>query len=161
MIAAGLVVLRLTVAIALVAHGAHQLFGTFGGPGSGPGGLSTTARQFSALGLDPGFPLAVLAGVIQLAGGLFISIGFLTRWAALAAMAYLAIVVWKDQARWGYFINWVFDPTRGHGTEYSLMFMGALLCLVLAGAGEFSIDGWRAQSAAARASGRARLRSRT
>jgi hypothetical protein len=33
-----------------------------------------------------------------------------------------------------------------------------LLCFALAGGGEWSIDGWRARAAAARASGPARLR---
>ena len=50
----------LGIAVVSVAHGAHTLFGMFGGPGSGvgPGGLGQTAAQFAAIGL-PGFPLAV------------------------------------------------------------------------------------------------------
>src|SRR5262245_54558761 len=119
MIAAGLLVLRLTVSIILVAHGAHQIFGAFAGPGIGPGGLTATAARFSGLGLEPGFALAVLAGIIQFVGGLLIAAGFLTRWAALAVLAYFLIVIWKEQYRWGFFLNWTLEPGRGHGIEYS------------------------------------------
>ena len=156
--AAGLLVLRLVVAVVLLAHGSHQVFGMFGGPGVGPGGLTTTAARFSTLGLEPGYPLAVMAGTIQLAAGGLMVIGLLTRWASIASALYLGIMIWKDQWRWGFFANWMIDPQRGHGVEISVMLVGALMCLALAGAGDWSIDGWRARVAAARASGRARLR---
>jgi uncharacterized membrane protein YphA (DoxX/SURF4 family) len=55
---------------------------------------------------------------------------------------------------------WVIDPSRGHGVEYSLVLVGALVCLAATGAGDFSIDGRSARRAASRASGRARLRTR-
>ena len=50
---AGLLLLRLALAAVSMAHGAHTLFGAFGGPGSGvgPGGLAQTAAQFTAMGL--------------------------------------------------------------------------------------------------------------
>ena len=156
----GLVVLRLTLATVFFAHGANQLFGLFGGPGIGPGGLSATAASFSAMGLEPGLVVAVLAGIIQIVGGLLIGVGLLTRWASAALIGYLAIGIWKDQGRWGLFLNWVHDPGRGHGMEYSIVLIGALLCLFLAGGGDYSIDGRRANSAASRASARARLRTR-
>jgi len=160
MTAIGLLALRLTAAISLIAHGSHQLFGAFAGPGVGVGGLSATAARFAALGLDPGYPLAVVAGGLQLLAGGLIAIGLLTRWASLAVIVYLVFVAWKDQLRWGFFLNWTLDPMRGQGVEHSVVLGGALLCLVLAGAGDFSIDGRRAKVAAARASGRARLRTR-
>src|SRR5262245_43849589 len=158
MAALGLVVLRLTLATVLIAHGLHQLTGLFGGPGVGPGGLTTTAAYFTSIGLVPGFVAAVLAGCIQVLGGVLIAIGLLTRWASLAVVGYLGVLVWKDQSRWGFFVNWVLDPGRGHGFEYSIVLVGGLLCLVLAGSGDFSIDGRRASRAASRASARARLR---
>jgi putative oxidoreductase len=158
MTTAGLLVLRLVVAVVLVSHGSHQIFGLFAGPGVGPGGLSTTAARFSTLGLEPGYPLAAIAGTIQLTAGGLIAIGLLTRWAAVASTLYLGILMWKDQMRWGFFANWLLDPDRGHGVEISIVLAGALVCLALAGAGDWSIDGWRARDAASRASGRARLR---
>ena len=156
--AAGLLVLRLIVAVVLIAHGSHQLFGAFASPAVGPGGLTTTAARFTTLGLEPGYPLAAMAGGIQLVSGGLIAIGLLARWAAIASMLYLGITIWKEQLRWGFFANWVINPERGHGVEISAVLVGALLCLTLAGAGDWSIDGRRTRAAAARASGRARLR---
>jgi putative oxidoreductase len=160
MIAIGLAILRLTLAVVLAIHGAHTLFGFWGGPGAGPGGLSPTASHFASIGLEPGMYMAVVAGVIQLVGGFLLAVGFLTRWAAAAVLGYLAISSWKQHAPWGFFLNWVNDPTRGHGMEYAIVLMSALFLFVLAGGGDFSIDGRRSQSAAARAAGRARLRNR-
>ena len=68
----GLVVLRLALALVFAAHGAHILFGTWAAPGIGAGGLHETAQQHSALGLHPEFAIAVLAGVIQLSGGMLL-----------------------------------------------------------------------------------------
>lgn len=158
--ALSLVILRVTLAVVLVAHGAHIVFGAFAGDAVGSGGLSQTAAYFDGIGLAPGFLMAVLAGGIQLMGGLLVGAGWLTRWAALGVIGYLALTVWKDHARWGFFLNWVLDPTRGHGLEFSLVLTGALLTLVFAGGGDWSIDGLRAQTAASRAAGRARLRGR-
>ena len=154
----GLLVLRLTLSVVLVAHGAHQVFGLFAGAGVGDGGLTNTAAYYTRLGLAPAFMLAVLGGVIQLAGGLLIGVGLLARWASLSVAGYLGLALWKDHARWGFFLNWVNDPTRGQGIEFSLLLIGALAALALAGAGDWSLDGRRAITAATRAAGRARLR---
>jgi len=160
MVSLGLLVLRLAASVVLIAHGAHTLFGTFAGPGIGPGGLTNVSAHFTSIGLEPGFALAVLAGVIQFAGGILLAAGFLTRWAAIAVLGYIAIGIWKEHAQWGFFLNWVGDPARANGTEYSILFAGVLFCLAVAGAGDWSIDGRREDKAAARAMGRARLRNK-
>lgn len=160
MVSLGLLILRLAAGAVLIAHGAHKLFGTFGGPGIGPGGLTTVAAYFTSIGLEPGFPLAVLAGLIQLAGGLLLTTGFLTRWAAIAVLTYISLSIWKEHFKWGFFLNWVGDPGRANGMEYSILFAGVLFCLAVTGAGDWSIDGRREVTAASRAMGRARLRNK-
>jgi putative oxidoreductase len=160
MLATGLLVLRLTLAAIFVAHGAHELFGFWGGPGAGPGGLDNAAARLTALGLEGGFALGLLAGVIQLAGGVLLGAGWLTRWASLAVLGYLAIWAAIEHVPWGFFLNWTAEPGRGHGLEYVVALGGGLVCLLLAGAGDLSVDGWRSKSAASRAAGRARLRGR-
>jgi uncharacterized membrane protein YphA (DoxX/SURF4 family) len=70
----------------------------------------------------------------------------------------LSVLLWKLQAPWGFYLNWLNDPTRGHGTEFSFVLIGALVALWLTGPGDWSIDGRRASSQAARAAGRARVR---
>jgi putative oxidoreductase len=157
--AIGLLVLRLGIAVVSIAHGAHILFGSFGGPGSGvgSGGLTQTASQFAAMGM-PGTPIAILVGITELVGGVLLCIGYLTRWAAIALAAVTAIIAWKSQAPWGFFMNWVLEPGRNHGIEFSLVMFVACVCLALGGGGEWSFDGRKANRRSYSAAARARLR---
>jgi len=155
----GLLILRLTLAFVLVSHGGHVLFGLAGGGGLGEGGLSHSAAQFTAAGLNPGYLIALVTGIVEFAGGLLIGLGALTRFACVASMGIVGVLMWKLQAPWGFYLNWTNDATRGHGTEFSIVLIGTLACLLLTGPGDFSMDGRRATTRAARAAGRARLRS--
>lgn len=154
----GLVVLRLALAVVFVAHGAHKLFGLWAGPGIGVGGLDMTAQLFAGLGLNPSFPLAVLVGVVETLGGLLLVVGWFTRFAAPAMALVTLVAVWKGQWANGFFLNWTGAADRGQGFEFSLILLGALLCLTLTGGGEWSLDGQREASRASRQAGRARLR---
>jgi putative oxidoreductase len=156
----GLAVLRLALAIVFMAHGMNKLFGLFGGPNVGPGGLTATAEYLTRIGLGPAMAVAVVAGVVQLAGGILLGAGLLTRWASAAVLGYVVIGIWKEHARWGFFLNWAGEHGRGNGIEYSVILAGALVCLILAGGGRWSLDGRRAADAESRALGRARLRNR-
>jgi putative oxidoreductase len=158
MTSAGLLVIRLTLALVLVAHGAHDLFGALSGPGIGPGGIANATAYFGSLGLEPARPLAIASGVLHFAGGLLIAMGLFTRAAAIAIGAFLTFLLFRDSARWGFFLNWLLDPTRGHGMEFALLLVGGLAALALSGAGAWSMDGYRAHRVASRAAGRARLR---
>jgi len=160
MAAAGLFVLRVTLAFVLVSHGGHILFGLGAGGGLGLGGIDQAAARFAAAGLQPGHLVAGIVGVVQFVGGLLIGVGLMSRWAALAAIALQVILIWKEQAQWGFYMNWTGDVTRGHGIEFSILVIGCLVCLFLSGPGEWSLDGRRQHSAARRAAGRARLRNR-
>jgi putative oxidoreductase len=154
----GLVILRVALACVFVAHGMHKLFAFWAGPGVGPGGLTATAEYLTSLGIEAGTVMAVLAGGVQLAAGALVGVGLLTRGAAAALVIYVLIGIWKEHLRWGFFLNWVGATGRGNGIEYSLVLLGALFCLILAGAGQWSLDGRRAERAASRAMGRARTR---
>lgn len=156
----GLAVLRLALACVFLAHGMHKLFGYWSGPGVGPGGLRATAEHLANVGFPGGTALAVVAGVVQLAGGALVGVGLLTRWAASAVLGYVIIGIWKEHFRWGFFLNWAGEPGRGNGLEYSIVLVGALVCLILAGSGRWSFDGRRAARAESRAMGRARIRGR-
>jgi putative oxidoreductase len=149
----GPAVLRAIVGGVFVAHGMQKLFGAFGG-----GGLSGTAAYFESLGLSPGFPLAVTVGVVEFGGGLLLVAGALTRYVSLAVVLVMLGAIWKVHLANGFFMNWGMTPGRGHGVEFNLVIVGALLSLALTGPGAFSIDHRRARSAEADAAGRARLR---
>jgi putative oxidoreductase len=158
MIAAGPLVLRVILAVLLVAHAAHWLFGTFNGSALGPGGIAATTAHFAATGMSPALPIVVSMGIVQLVGGALLFVGFLTRTASIALVVVELVRIGYDSARWGFFLNWAVDPTRGHGIEYSLLVLAVLLCLAITGAGDWSVDGLRARTHQVRAAGRARIR---
>ena len=151
----GLTVLRLCVGAVFIAHGAQKLFGIWGGPG-----LAGTAAMVGSLGLPISFPypLAIVLALTEFVGGIFLILGGLTRWIALALAVVMGVAIWKVHYTHGFFMNWAAEPGRGHGVEFTLVLLAALLCLSLSGPGGLSIDEWRSQSAEAEARGRARMR---
>jgi putative oxidoreductase len=149
----GPVVLRLVVGASFIAHGAQKLFGVWGG-----GGLAATGAYFDSIGLSPGFPLAVTVAILEFGGGLMLMAGALTGYVTAALVLLMLGAIWKVHLVNGFFINWGMIPGRGHGIEYNLMLIAALLCLALTGPGAFSIEHRRARSAESYAAGRARLR---
>jgi putative oxidoreductase len=156
MSATGTAVLRVTIGVVFVIHGAHILFGVWGGPGVGAGGLSAASARFDVAGLSPGYAIAVLAGVIQLGAGLLLTVGLLTRWAAAALLLYVLVIAWAMHLPWGFFLNWTSAPGRGQGLEYSLVLAAALVCLMTGGGGPLSLEGRRASREASILAGRAR-----
>ena len=148
----GLAVLRLVVGATFAAHGAQKLFGIWGGAG-----LAGTAAYFDSIGLSPGFPLAVAVGLTEFAGGLLLVIGALTRYASTALILTMIGAIWNLHLQNGFFLNWAITPGRGHGVEYNLVLVAALLCLAMSGPGVFSVEHRRARWAESDAAGRARL----
>jgi putative oxidoreductase len=141
----GPAVLRLAMAAVFTAHGAQKLFGIWGG-----GGLTGTAAYFAQLGLEPAYPLAILAGVVEFAGGLLLLAGAFTQIAAALLVVQMLVAIWTVHLDAGFFL-----PA---GYEFNLTLIGALVSLMLTGPGALSIDARRASHAAAAAAGRARLR---
>jgi len=150
--------LRLVLAVVFIAHGGNILFGLWAGPGIGVGGPETTAQIFAAVGLEPNFPLAVLTGILTMVGGVLLAVGWLTRFAAPVLAVLMLVAIWKVHLQWGFFINWTGAVERGQGIELHVLLIGALICLALTGAGDWSVDASRESNAASRAAGRARLR---
>jgi putative oxidoreductase len=149
----GPAVLRVALAAVFIAHGAQKLFGIWGGPG-----LDATAGFFAQMNLVPALPLAIVAGVVEFGGGILLLMGAATFVTTLLLTMEMVIAVVKVHLTSGFFLNWNVVPGQGHGFEYNLTLIAALVCLALTGPGAFSIDGRRASHAAAAAAGRARLR---
>lgn len=145
----GPVMLRLCVGAVFVAHGLQKLLGMWGGPG-----LDGTAGMLTGLGLPYPYPLGVGLAAVETGGGILLILGGLTRSAALALAIDMAVAIWKVHYANGFFLN----GQRGDGIEFTLVLLGALLSLMLTGAGALSIEQWRSQSAEAAARGRARAR---
>lgn len=124
----GILLLRMTVGLALAAHGSQKVFGWFGG--YGPDG---TGQFMEALGFRPGRRHALAAGYVELVGGLLLAIGFLTPLAAALIASVMVVaaatVHWKN----GFFI------TSG-GYEFNLVLGMAALSVAFTGPGALSLD---------------------
>jgi len=160
MVGLGLLVLRIALAVVFFAHGGNKLFGLFGGPGIGPGGLTSSSAFFESLGLHPAFLFAVIEACLEVGGSILLALGFLTRWAAAALAISMAVAMWKVHLQWGFFLNWTGAPDRGHGLEFAFILCFALIALALTGGGDLSIDGRNQRAADRDAAGRARLRNK-
>jgi len=124
----GLLLLRLVIGLSFMAHGAQKLFGWFGG--YGPKG---TGGWMESMGIKPGVAAAVMAGLMELVGGLLLAAGFLTvLGAALITLAMLGAIV-KVHGKNGYW-------STANGYEYNLLLIAAAVALALTGAGTYSLD---------------------
>lgn len=125
---AGALALRIPVGIVFAAHGAQKLFGWFGGYG-----LEGTGQFFASVGLNPGYLLALLAGLAEFFGGLALVAGLLVRPAA-AALAF-AMLIAIFAVHWG---KGFFAASGGY--EFALALFAASLSLLFSGGGRFSVD---------------------
>jgi len=120
--------LRFAGGAIFVAHGAQKLFGAFGGYG-----LEGTGQFFDSVGLNPGYLMALLAGVVEFFGGLALILGLFVRPAAAAlAFAMLVAVVAVHLSK-GFFLD------KG-GYEYALAMLAVSVSLALSGGGRASLD---------------------
>src|SRR5258708_25339743 len=114
-----LLLFRVVIGVTLAGHGAHNLFGWFGGLGP------VQLRQiFEKQGYKPAWFWFALCIVGELGGGLSVALGFLTPLGAagiLGAMAMAARSHWKN----GFFL-----PSR---IEYTLTLAIASLAIGLIG----------------------------
>ena len=118
---------RVTAGLLLVPHGAQKLFGLFGGYG-----LEATGQFFAGkLGLPASF--ALLAGLIEFAGGLMLALGLATRAVAVLVFGVMAVAVVSVHLPNGFF--W----TNG-GYEYPLFWAVIALSYAIRGGGRYSVD---------------------
>jgi putative oxidoreductase len=129
----GLLVLRIVVGAFFIGHGSQKLFGWFGGHG-----LHGTGGAFEGMGLRPGRPMAALAGLGELIGGLFLALGFATPLAAALVTATMTLAVAMVHWRHG---PWVAEG----GWEYNAVLVAAAFAVTTVGPGKYSLDralGW-------------------
>src|SRR5262245_14330794 len=124
----GLLLLRTTVGLTLAAHGSQKLFGWFGGYG-----LDAIGQMFESLGFRPGRRHAWMAGVVELGGGLLLTLGLLTPLGAALGASLMLVAALAVHAKNGFFV------TSG-GYEYNLVLGVAALTIAFTGPGSLSID---------------------
>jgi putative oxidoreductase len=109
--------LRIVLGALFVGHGTQKLFGWFGGSG-----LDVTGQTFEKLGLRPGRPAAIAAGLSEAGGGALLASGLATPLAAAAISGTMITAIRSVHLAKG---PWV---TNG-GYEYNLLILLALLAI--------------------------------
>jgi putative oxidoreductase len=124
----GLLLIRLALGLTFAVHGAQKVFGWWGGPG--PQGWHGAMER---MGFAPAPVFAWTSMLIELVGGLFVAIGFLTPIAAAALVAQSIVIVARAHWSKGFF------NTQG-GYEFPLALGLIALALVFLAAGRASLD---------------------
>lgn len=125
--------LRLTLGLVILPHGAQKLLGWFGGYGwSGTLGFFTDALGIPML-------LGALVILVESVGALGLLLGFLTRAVALGIAAIMAAAAALVHGPNGFFMNWA-GTQKGEGFEFHVLALGLALALVLTGGGRWSVD---------------------
>lgn len=124
----GLLTIRLVIGVTFAAHGTQKLFGWFGG--YGPDG---TGQFFESVGIKPGRPMAVLAGLGEFGGGLFFALGLLTPLAALVIAVTMLVAIFTVAGKNGYW------ATAG-GSEYNWAIIAVAVGIALTGPGAYAFD---------------------
>lgn len=124
----GLLLIRVVIGLLFIGHGAQKLFGWFGGYG-----LKGTGGWMESLGLKPGVTMALLAGLAELVGGLFFTVGFLTPLAGLLIAATMVMSIVKVHGANGLW-------STANGYEYNLTLLVVAIGVALTGPGGYAID---------------------
>jgi putative oxidoreductase len=122
--------LRIVAGFMFACHGAQKLFGVLGGF---QGESGNTAPLLSMMGA---------AGIIELAGGILIMIGFLTSWVAFICSGEMAVAYFLAHFPRGLF------PLVNRG-ELAALYCWFFLFVATRGAGLWSVDGLMSRSKAA------------
>jgi putative oxidoreductase len=117
----GKLLLRVTVGGFFFGHGTQKLFGWFGG-----NGLDATAQGFEAMGMRPGRPNAIAAGVAEAGGGALLASGLATPVAASALTATMITAIDRVHAKNGPWLS-------NGGYEYNVVLIAAVLALAEVG----------------------------
>jgi putative oxidoreductase len=125
--------LRLTLGVVMLPHGAQKVLGWFGGAGFGG------TMQFFTQRLHTPTLFALLAIVSEAAGALGLLSGFLTRIAAFGILCNMIVAVAVVHLGNGFFMNW-FGHQKGEGFEYHLLAIGLALAIIIRGGGMASVD---------------------
>jgi len=123
-----LFILRLATGSLLAGHGAQKLFGWFGGQG-----LRATSDWFSTMGFRPAVFWAVLAGVLELGGGLLFALGLFSPLGTLMIAASMLTAIAK--------VHWPKVWATTGGFELPVMNLLVVIAVALEGGpGAISLD---------------------
>ena len=125
--------LRLTLALVLLPHGAQHLLGAFGGYGF----AATVAWMSGSLGFPA--PLAAAGILLEFFGPLLLLAGMGSRLVAVALAVFMAGAGSTHVAN-GFFMNWFGKLTAGTGFEYHILVIAIATAIAVNGGGAYSLD---------------------
>jgi putative oxidoreductase len=120
----GIALVRIITGVTFIAHGYLKFF-VMGIPG--------TTGFFSQVGVPAPGIAAPLVATLELAGGIALVLGLLTRVAALGLAIDMLVAIILVRLKGGFFAP--------NGAEFEILLCVACVALVIAGAGALSIDG--------------------
>lgn len=120
-------ILRVTVGLLLIGHGAQKLFGWFGGHG-----LHGTAQWLATIGFRPALAWALLAGILEFGGGLLFILGLFTPLGSLGIGASMLTAIAK--------VHWPKLWVTEGGLELPLVNLAVVITVGLMGPGAVSLD---------------------
>jgi putative oxidoreductase len=126
--------LRVTLALVLLPHGAQHLLGAFGGYG-----FSATVAWMSG---SLGFPVPLAAGgiLLEFFGPLLLLAGIGSRLVALALAVFMAVAGSTHVAN-GFFMNWLGNlPAGAEGFEYHILVVAVAVAIAANGGGAWAVD---------------------
>ena len=120
----GITVLRVVVGVVFLAHGWQKLFEL---------GFHGVAGFFGGAGIPLPFVSAVIVTLVEFAGGIALTLGFLTRWAAALNGFDMIVAILVVHLKNGFM--------KPGGYEHPLTLLAACVALVMVGPGAASVDG--------------------
>jgi putative oxidoreductase len=124
----GILILRISVGIVMVAHGLPKIF---------------WKREFfnKKWKKEYGFPLGsvILTGILQVVGGLGIIMGVFTQ--VFSLLIALNMLVATYISIWNHGEPFLSTP-EGKGWDVNFLLLGALTTLVIIGGGAWALTGW-------------------
>jgi len=121
-------IIRVWLAVVMLAHGINHIFGG--------GKIAGTGRWFESLGMKPGPLHAWTASLTELGAGALLILGLLTPLAAAGVVGVMVVAFITNHRKVGFFV--FKRPTEGY--EYVLTLTFVALALGALGAGEWSVD---------------------
>ena len=115
--------IRFIAGVMMIPHGYSKLFVNLNG----------TVDFFKSVQLEPAYPLAIYIGSLEFFGGIFLAIGFLTRFVAIQLIGLLAVATFYIHLNNGFL--WV----KG-GFEYPLFWLVVMIAIFFKGGERVSID---------------------